>query len=127
VDYQDEVYEDISRGGLTVSFPKWRNRSLTLKEIEHALCEFSKFQRIERAVGKKQNTGQRLRKSRSSLDDIKSCPLCCSESDRASTSSRMCDTCGNVYCPECDDSQSSCTTVWWVCRRCVKFENMKWD
>jgi hypothetical protein len=49
---------------MPLSFPKWRNQPFTMKEMEHALCEFSKYQRIERALqqGKRNtSTGQRLR------------------------------------------------------------------
>jgi hypothetical protein len=42
VQVQDQIYPQ------SMTFPKWRNRNLTLKEIEHALCEFSKYRRVER-------------------------------------------------------------------------------
>jgi hypothetical protein len=51
VSVQDNVYAELKvADGFCLSFPKWLDKSLTLKEVEHALCEFSKFQRIERRV-----------------------------------------------------------------------------
>jgi hypothetical protein len=126
VEHQDAAYTQLlqtEHGGMPLSFPKWRNQPLTLKEMEHALCEFSKYQRIERALQKgNASTGQRLRKSRSHLDATTTCGLC-----RISTTNLvLCDTCNQGYCDECDDDTEK-NGISWLCRRCVEFESFEWE
>jgi hypothetical protein len=79
VEKQDDIYKCLS-----IDFPYWYNTKLGLKEIEHALCEYSKFHRIQlsllstsspsstsskKTIPQRKTTSQRLFKSSSSLYD----------------------------------------------------------
>jgi hypothetical protein len=108
---QDVVYQD-----LKIIFPKWNGVPLTLKNIEHPLCEFFKYTVIERKMKKGEKvTGQRLKKSRTALDLDKSCP--CGNSEDV----LFCDKCLNGFCQDCVTFSDS---AFWVCPRCVKFESI---
>jgi hypothetical protein len=51
------------------SFPLWKKRRVTLKVIEHALCEFQKFVELDTGYSK----GQRSWHSRAGMDELKPC------------------------------------------------------
>ena len=121
---QDLVFEELSSNGMHLNFPRWRNKPLTAKEIEHALCEFSKFQRIERNLAAGKNyTGQRLRKTRSSFDNDKNCLLCNLDEEQLF----FCDTCNEAYCSQCDSSLEDSSSLAWICLRCKNLEKLTWD
>ncbi len=42
---QNQVFADLG-----VHFPRFRDKELTLKDIEHALCEFNKYYAIQRSL-----------------------------------------------------------------------------
>jgi hypothetical protein len=138
VQYQDIFYKQLkAKDGIRLEFPKWNNRRLTLKEMEHALCEFSKFQRLERNT----TTGRRLRKQKSQAHPARGVFCCCycycCQSQTTKTEIIMlefCDTCNQGYCKECDDSSSmvlgyddDSMDVSWVCRRCIALESYEWE
>ena len=45
---QDQVFDD-----LQVSFPRFEGRELTVKNIEHALCEFNKYDAVQGKLRKR--------------------------------------------------------------------------
>ena len=92
---------DICLGLVDKSFPYWRKRPVTLKVIEHALCEHDKFIRLDLYPGKE----LRKRKSVSHLDAIKPCQCCgkiagahTNDDDKGST---RCDSCHATFCSDC--------------------------
>jgi hypothetical protein len=104
-----------------------------LKEMEHALCEFSKFQRLERNT-----TKGRLRNKQSQTHSAQQGACCCQCQCQTTKTQTIlldfCDTCNQGYCKECDDSSSillgydhdDYMDVSWVCRRCIAFESYEW-
>ena len=131
VDYQDDILRQLkSTDGIELVFPKWRNKPIGLKEMEHALCEFSKLQRIERGIyGNHRPIGQRLRKSRSFLDEKLKCQSCFEDLYKATSSSHhiiTCCTCMQGYCKEClplsDDDP-----IYWMCQPCMDFDRYEWN
>ena len=115
---QDDVYDS-----LQLEFPKFNGVPLTLKNIEHPLCEFSKYTAIQ---GKLRNgyrvSGQRLNKSRSDMDIEKACHYVekCGESDDI----LLCDKCLVGFCNACAGPRDE-TCDYWVCPRCTAFESQK--
>ena len=63
-----------------LDFPYWKGKLLTLKEIEHGLCEYSKYKRIEtnmRSGRKLPVDGKnRLQSSRSTVHLNRACRTC---------------------------------------------------
>jgi hypothetical protein len=128
VTHQDAIYHLLKeQDGITLEFPKWRGRPITLKEMEHALCEFSKWQRIERALDAGNNsTGQRLRKSRCHFDDTLACQGCQKplKSQKRKTLV-LCNTCNQGYCDKCEPETEK-DPVCWICPPCLEFEKFQW-
>jgi len=110
-EHHDQVYSDLG-----VEFPFWRGRPLTIKEIEHALCEFSKFSRIVAQMKSNGKSQARVYRSRAALDSNKPCLHCKGVSDDG----LLCDTCNLFFCAGC--AKSSSESVSWVCHRCEAFE-----
>ena len=142
---------------LLETFPHWHDRSLTLKEIEHALCEYQKYIKLQRNNGEG-GAGSRLYKSKSNLDHHQppqsstysqvcsgsDCGGCVSSSsggvvDGATTTTTTpllayCDTCNTIYCNQCEESmfQTAPTTGTkkppaTICSRCSSFEAFRWN
>jgi len=113
VQYQDIFYER-----LEVDFPYWNGRALTIKEIEHALCEYSKFKRIQADLQRNRNVvGMRMRKTRSDYDLDKPCKGCNVNSDTG----LLCDTCLHTFCNDCSPpSTEDCVS--WICPDCRAFD-----
>lgn len=59
---------------LSLDGPCWDHRMMSLKEIEHALCEFGKHQKLKKG-GRRRIVG-RIWNSRSHLDLDKPCAMC---------------------------------------------------
>lgn len=103
-----------------LEFPLWKGQPLTLKVMEHVLCEFNKFKRLESG----QDVGLRKRQSFAHLDPTtcRWCKVIPLESD-----STRCDSCRRLACSKCkctrfvftreagDQSNSCCG--------CHEFEN----
>lgn len=108
-----------------LEFPKWNGVPLTLKNIEHPLCEFQKYLVIHGKMVRKQNIiGQRRIKTKAHLDFDKACHYvksCGVEDDIL-----LCDKCLIGFCNDCaleknEDSQ------YWVCPRCRAFESVTFE
>ncbi|KAL7557719.1 hypothetical protein ACA910_018512 [Epithemia clementina (nom. ined.)] len=107
VNHHDEAFAQIG-----VQFPFWNGRKLTIKEIEHGLCEYSKYVALQ-----KNRTGgkNRLYQSRAHMDLSKPCHFCKEDS----SDGNFCDTCREYYCRKCVPSQAS--GAFWTCGRCISF------
>lgn len=110
---------------LNLQFPYFLNRKLTLKNIEHALCEYDKYFRA--AI--KQPTRERIFHSRSSLDS-KSCLECKKKLDITKNSSTICVLCGSSFHLACLGSEKVKCLVdgqWWLCCQCHSLEMVTSD
>lgn len=109
---------------LNIKFNYWRNKILTLKEIEHALCEFSKYYRIRQGIITKNKSLTRLRMytSLSKLDLNNVCKICCIKrnGDRKMNGIH-CDTCNSFYCNSCN-RESTSSSIHWCCNECELFD-----
>ena len=111
VQYQDVFYQSLG-----LDFPYWNGSALTIKEIEHALCEYSKFKRIQADLqNNRKVTGKRRRKSRSKYDLNKRCRDC----HVNSKAGLLCDTCLHFFCSECVPPTEH---VSWICSYCRAFD-----
>eukprot|EP00977_Amphora_coffeiformis_P029599 scaffold41791_cov206-Amphora_coffeaeformis.AAC.1 len=117
VDNHREVYDKLG-----VEFPFWRGRPLTIKEIEHALCEYQKF-----CILKEPNEAGRGRKyySQQRFDRNGECSAChCTITGTRGT--KCCDTCRTFFCYSCYERspKDAHDSEWsWICHQCKSFEN----
>lgn len=111
VQYQRDVYD-----ALQLSFPYWRGRCLTIKEIEHALCEYSKFKRVQN-LSFTNKVALRRYTSRSGLDLHANCFQCKGGCERAGC---FCDTCNNFVCSNCMICPEQ--ELSFICKRCRDLE-----
>jgi len=107
---------------LGVSFPKWKNRSLQLKEIEHALCEYSKYKRMVAGMDAKVRCRDRWSSAVDANDPCQTCEL--------NKDGMFCDTCFLFYCCDClaDDSKQVHPDKFdgsWSCYRCCAFATLR--
>lgn len=110
---QDGVFD-----AMELQFPKLDGKHLSLKVIEHGLCEFSKFSRLQKSLSRKQMpSGYRLMKSRSNMDAQKDCK--CGNSEDVF----FCDFCLTAFCTDCETPGPN---SWWKCPRCTAFESIEW-
>jgi len=103
---------------LGLEFPYFLQRKLTLKNVEHALCEYDKYFR----AASKQPTRERIFYSRSSLDST-ICMVC---TMTCVTTCTRCVLCGSSYHPSCLGSDLEAGWVgdkWWLCQKCHKLED----
>lgn len=110
---------------LGVRFPKWNGEHLTLKNIEHPLCEFSKYTSIQGKLRRNVPiAGQRRKKSRSDMDIDKACHnvKTCGEKDDI----LLCDKCLVGFCEKCAGPRDS-SSVYWLCPRCMAFEAVSFE
>jgi len=116
---QDDVFD-----ALGIEFPKWNGVPLTLKNIEHPLCEFQKYLAIHKNLQKNMLTsGQRRIRSRTEMDCAKACHNV--ESCGVTDDILFCDKCLVGFCEECAPSHSS--SNYWVCPRCMAFEAVSFE
>jgi hypothetical protein len=106
VKHQYLVYQ-----ALGITFPYWEGKPLTLKEVEHALCEYSKFRRCG---GDAEKSTMRTWQSRSAMDVDQPCSRRCEE---PSVDGLFCDTCLLFFCNSCVHIPSQTSTSW-ICYRC---------
>ena len=80
-------------------FPAWRNEKITLKVIEHALCEYGKYHSLLKNHGK-----LRYYNTRSHLLDkwSKQCASCGSNANN----NVRCDTCHYIGCGSCEERKT---------------------
>jgi hypothetical protein len=100
---------------LGITFPYWEGKPLTLKEVEHGLCEYSKFKRCGSDVEK---STIRAWQSRSEMDVDKPCSRRCG--GELSADGLLCDTCLLFFCNNCVHAPSQ-TSASWICYRCRHF------
>ena len=91
-------------------FPKWDNHWLSLKNMEHVLCKYSKFVKIEQFNHKP----RRLFRSNAHMTDL----LCHSCGHNGHERLRWCNTCFNAYCRDCHNDPSSGPS--WICSECLR-------
>jgi len=104
---------------LNLEFPYFLGRKLTLKNIEHALCEYDKYFR----AATKQPTRERVFQSRSCLDSC-SC-VECGKRFTDNNSNTKCVLCGSVFHQEClgSDWYNGLTEGnGWLCPKCHQVE-----
>jgi len=85
---------DYCMGLFNLEFPLWKGKPLTLKMVEHVLCEFNKFKRLETG----QDVGLRKRQSFAHLDP-KVCQWC--QKNPPDGQATRCDCCRRVACKSC--------------------------
>jgi hypothetical protein len=105
---QEHVY-----GCLSLRFPKWDNRWLTLKNMEHVLCEYSKFVRICEGSDRKARTYR----SRALVHAALLCHSCGKNDENEAFS---CNTCLGAYCHDCSKAGPSAGS--WICHECRDYE-----
>lgn len=116
VDHQDDVYES-----LELTFPRWKGRRLTVKEVEHALCEFFKYQRLAMAQKKRHQTcSARRYYSQAWMDDDKPCQVC---QQKDHSGMFLCDTCLGAFCGCCIREKEK-ISVSFICKVCCSFETI---
>lgn len=113
---QDPIFETLG-----LQFPYWKGKRLTLKEIEHALCEYSKYHRLENDPTSVGSRVKREYKSRSYLDIDKAC-LGCKDNKRDGI---FCDMCNSFFCDSCKTSVKEEEEESWSCYRCTAFDNRR--
>ena len=109
VDKHQQVYDHLG-----VQFPFWRGRALTMKEIEHALCEFQKFPK-----------GGRRYYSQQGFDKNETC-FDCRCITIGAPGMKCCDTCRNFFCYACytrAPKDVHDTELSWICHKCKSFES----
>ena len=115
VQYQDVFYQRLG-----LDFPYWNGGALTIKEIEHALCEYSKFKRIQANLLKNREVvGMRKRANQAGCDDNKACRDC----NVSSYNGHLCDTCMLYFCKDCAP-QPSTKCASWICSYCRAFDGV---
>lgn len=90
---------------MNIMFPKFDDRPITLKNIEHVLCEFQKY------VSKSGKLSYFV--SRCHLDDKKSCQLCTFVKEEM----LFCDGCLDGYCFDCIAVPAG-EEGYWFCASC---------
>jgi hypothetical protein len=107
--------QDLAFQELGMEFPFWQGQKLTIKEIEHALCEYSKYDSL-----KATSKSGRLYRTRSKMDTDKPCLVCKENKDEGN----FCDTCFDFHCIECAPPKKPTlpyTSASWLCQRCIDF------
>jgi len=119
VDHQNDVYESLG-----LAFPCWKGRRLTVKEVEHALCEFFKYQRLATARKKGNQTfSARRYYSQAWMDDDKPCQVC---QQKDLSEIFLCDTCLGAFCGGCILEKEK-ISVSFICKACCAFETISSD
>jgi len=88
-------------------------RRLTLKNVEHCLCEYEKY--------RNNGAGMRHYRSRAHLDGAVTCATCRDPSDARDAELLLCDLCAGAYHATCLDPPLADlpTTPWWMCPPCA--------
>jgi hypothetical protein len=106
---QHQMYD-----ALGLEFPRFIDRDMTLKNIEHSLCEFAKYKNAN-SVRKFEVGGKG---SRSHLDIAKGCHYCNAYDP---SRSKLCDLCRTVFCESCCDDICEEDGAW-LCSECNVIE-----
>ena len=105
---------------LGLDFPAFLQKPLSLKNVEHALCEYDKYFRLATGI----QVRDRGYKGRSWKGED-SCDTCGRSSDLASGETKIsCATCGIIFHKNCNkDWKSKCHTEGsFLCAKCWKWE-----
>jgi len=108
---------DYSFKALGISFPYFMNRKLTLKNVEHALCEYDKYFR----AATNQPTRERKFLSRTSLDST-TCTVCKKTATNNITRCVLCGTCYHLACLGPTETEDLIEGKWWLCLKCHNLE-----
>ena len=102
---------------LGLQFPAFLNKPFSLKNVEHALCEFSKYYRCATEGGKK-SRDYSDDKSRKHLDDQVLCDIC--QKPRMGLPSVQCNLCGTITHESCDVKyeEKYHQDGSWLCSKC---------
>lgn len=103
---------------LGLEMPSWNGKYVGPKEIEHGLCEYSKYKRMESQILRDQEPNFRKRMSRAHFDKDRACRTCKGDSETGF----LCDTCLDFYCKACLESSPKKQDAGWICVRCRRFE-----
>ena len=114
-----EVQSDVFRA-LGIVFPKFIGRDLTLKNIEHALCEFCKYK--EDHVMRKYTVGGKG--SRSHFDLVNNCLLCDGANQSSQSQLYSCDLCRSCFCACCQPGHGKDFEGAWLCSSCIEIEGL---
>ena len=107
---------------LGLEFHAFLNKPLSLKNVEHALCEYSKYYRM--VMGKHAKSRTFVTATNVYLDDETPCSVCDKVGDTSADKRVMCALCRNFYHKKCDDRYAAkyCEDDTWLCRRCHRVE-----
>ena len=107
---------------LGLEFPAFLNKPLSLKNVEHALCEYSKYYRM--VMGQHAKSRTFVTATNVYLDDETPCSVCDKVGDTSPDARVMCALCRNFYHKKCDDRYAAkyCEEGTWLCRRCHRVE-----
>uniref|UniRef100_A0A6S8VZA2 5-hmdU DNA kinase helical domain-containing protein n=1 Tax=Ditylum brightwellii TaxID=49249 RepID=A0A6S8VZA2_9STRA len=123
-DYQTTVFD-----ALGVEFPSFCGRGISLKNIEHALCEFQKYVAlVDKARRRSNKLGARCwdprysgKGSRSYMDIGKNCVTCNYNGEQKV--SILCDSCLSCYCEDClNFGKKISESLQWICPPCRMIE-----
>ena len=107
-------------------FPAFLNKPLSLKNVEHALCEYSKYYRMVQGQDVKSRIFKTATKSFSNctMDDEIPCSMCEEVGDTRTGARVMCTLCRNFQHNSCDNLYATkyCEDGTWLCRRCHRVE-----
>ena len=104
---------------LGLAFPSFLEKPLSLKNVEHALCEYDKYFRLATGI----QVRDRAYKSRSWKGED-SCDICRKSSDLTNETRISCSLCGTVFHKNCKkDWRDRCHTEGsYLCSSCWKWE-----
>ena len=114
------------------TYPDNKSQILTLKNMEHVLCEFSKYHKIKVNNGKA-NKYDGVNGAKSKMDWRNKCGSCkkkplpvgAVDVYRGTQSEfRICATCLDSFCADCEP-KSSPAFVGWTCKKCTSAREMK--
>lgn len=107
---------------LGLEFPAFLNKPLSLKNVEHALCEYSKYYRMVQGKHAKSRSFETA--SNVYLDDQTACSICDKVGDTSPAMRVMCALCRNFCHKSCDKNYAAkyCEDGTWLCRRCHRVE-----
>lgn len=107
---------------LGVNFIQFDNRPMSLKDIEHALCEFSKYVNVSYTYAKSKSTHNVMRgyvpREECSLDSKQSCANCDVGNIGSGSGGSRCDTCASNYCSRCVADMVSDVLNTFICDEC---------
>ena len=107
---------------LGLAFPAFLDKPLSLKNVEHALCEYDKYFRSALGVQVKEREYS-VQKSRTGLDELDSCGGC---ANKGTDESVKCVLCGVFYHKFCEEDWAEMLhrDGSWLCKVCQAVERI---